>query len=352
MEIGNKIKQLRFKHSLTQEQLAQQLGISAQAISKWENSVSMPDITLLPDIAKIFGISIDELFDITIEQKFCRIENLMDLENDIDAEVFHEYENFLKEQIRNQENKQRALELLAHLYNHRMESYSRLADKYARESIMLAPEKKACQWILTKAEGSDVWDWNISNHSKTIDFYKSVIEHDEKETKTPLPYYYLIDNLIADHRTKEALHYLKIISKLPAHHEFMVPIYEAAIALAEFDEKRADSIIENAMQRFSGDPGFLFEVAQYYAKKCEYDKAIEFYEASYSLEENKKPRYTDALNGISAIYEICGEYHKALETQKRILELLKNEWGFTDEVVIHDVEQEIERINAKIQSNN
>ena len=116
MEIGNKIKQLRFKHSLTQEQLAQQLGISAQAISKWENTVSMPDITLLPDIAKIFGISIDELFDITIEQKFCRIENLMDLENDIDAEVFHEYENFLKEQIRNQENKQRALELLAHLY--------------------------------------------------------------------------------------------------------------------------------------------------------------------------------------------------------------------------------------------
>ena len=175
--ISNNITKLRKEKKLTQFALANELNYSDKAISKWENSVSMPDITLLPDIAKIFGISIDELFDITIEQKFCRIENLMDLENDIDAEVFHEYENFLKEQIRNQENKQRALELLAHLYNHRMESYSRLADKYARESIMLAPEKKACQWILTKAEGSDVWDWNISNHSKTIDFYKSVIEY-------------------------------------------------------------------------------------------------------------------------------------------------------------------------------
>ena len=59
MEIGNKIKQLRYKTSLTQEQLADRLGISAQAVSKWENSVSMPDITFLPDLAEIFGVSID-----------------------------------------------------------------------------------------------------------------------------------------------------------------------------------------------------------------------------------------------------------------------------------------------------
>lgn len=41
MELGNKIKQLRFKAGLTQEQLAEQLGVSAQAVSKWENAVAI-----------------------------------------------------------------------------------------------------------------------------------------------------------------------------------------------------------------------------------------------------------------------------------------------------------------------
>ena len=74
MEIGNKIKQLRYKAGLTQEQLASNLGISAQSVSKWETAVSMPDITLLPLLAREFGMSIDELFDLTVDQKLQRIE--------------------------------------------------------------------------------------------------------------------------------------------------------------------------------------------------------------------------------------------------------------------------------------
>ena len=64
MELGKKIRQLRFKAGLTQEQLGEQLGIGAQSVSKWENGVSMPDITALPLLAEIFGISIDDLFDL------------------------------------------------------------------------------------------------------------------------------------------------------------------------------------------------------------------------------------------------------------------------------------------------
>ena len=45
MEIGKKIRQLRFKAGLTQEQLADKLGIGPQAVSKWENAAAMPDIT-------------------------------------------------------------------------------------------------------------------------------------------------------------------------------------------------------------------------------------------------------------------------------------------------------------------
>lgn len=59
----DKISELRRQSGLTQEQFANKLGITYQAISKWENYLSCPDISLLPKIADIFNISIDKLFN-------------------------------------------------------------------------------------------------------------------------------------------------------------------------------------------------------------------------------------------------------------------------------------------------
>ena len=62
MNIGNNIKQLRQKNNLTQDQVAEKVGVSYQAVSKWENNANTPDIALLPQIANLFGVSIDALF--------------------------------------------------------------------------------------------------------------------------------------------------------------------------------------------------------------------------------------------------------------------------------------------------
>lgn len=61
MNLGKNISELRKKNNLTQEELAGKLGVSPQAVSKWENESSCPDIALLPELASIFGITIDEL---------------------------------------------------------------------------------------------------------------------------------------------------------------------------------------------------------------------------------------------------------------------------------------------------
>ncbi len=61
MNIGKNIASLRKKSGMTQEELAARLNVSAQAVSKWENESSCPDISLLPDIAKIFGVTVDAL---------------------------------------------------------------------------------------------------------------------------------------------------------------------------------------------------------------------------------------------------------------------------------------------------
>ena len=53
MELCDIIKNLRRKSNMTQEQLAEKLGISAQSVSKWENAVAMPDIMMLPRISDL-----------------------------------------------------------------------------------------------------------------------------------------------------------------------------------------------------------------------------------------------------------------------------------------------------------
>lgn len=62
MTIGKNIAELRKNSGMTQEQLADTLGVSSQTISKWENEVTMPDIMLLPVIAGCFDITVDELY--------------------------------------------------------------------------------------------------------------------------------------------------------------------------------------------------------------------------------------------------------------------------------------------------
>ena len=331
MELGEKIKQLRHKSGLTQEQLASHLGVSAQSISKWENSVAMPDIMLLPIIAGEFGVTIDELFDLTTEQKLYRIEKRMETEYELSDDIFKEYEEFLLIQLSENFDRVKILSLLAHLYHHRMETDARKVSKYAREAIMLKPEVKDCQWLLQMAEGERAWDWDADNSASLIDFYKEVIKNDKFEPKTPLPYYYLLDDLIADRRTKEAREYLEILKTIPAHREFLIPVYEANIALAEFDEKKADEIMLCALERFENDGAFVFEYAQYFARKGDFEKAIELFEKSWVLEENKKPRYTDDLYSIALIYQILGEKENAIATYDRILACLRDEWGYSND---------------------
>lgn len=62
MNLNGRIYELRREREWTQEQLAQKLGVSYQAVSKWENAQACPDITLLPAIADLFEVSIDSLF--------------------------------------------------------------------------------------------------------------------------------------------------------------------------------------------------------------------------------------------------------------------------------------------------
>lgn len=99
MYLGKQIRALRARKGVRQEELAGFLGVSAQAVSKWETEASLPDVVLLPRIAVYFGVTIDELFRLPAEERFQRIENALWhenwRENQIDEQTFEHYRVFL-----------------------------------------------------------------------------------------------------------------------------------------------------------------------------------------------------------------------------------------------------------------
>ena len=75
IRLGEKIKSLRKQKNISQEIFANYLGVSFQAVSKWENGNTMPDVAMIPAIASFFGVSTDELFDF----------NLFEMEKQVEA---------------------------------------------------------------------------------------------------------------------------------------------------------------------------------------------------------------------------------------------------------------------------
>ena len=78
MSFGNIIKKLRLDKNITQEQLAEVLSISAQAISRWETNAALPDISLLPVLANFFDVTTDSLLEVDISKREKEIEMLLE----------------------------------------------------------------------------------------------------------------------------------------------------------------------------------------------------------------------------------------------------------------------------------
>lgn len=101
IQMGEKIRALRKNRNLSQETLAQYLGVSFQAVSKWEKGDTFPDVVLIPAIASFFDISTDELFDfnrLETEHKILRLcYAIADYRDDEPERAEKEYRELLKQ---------------------------------------------------------------------------------------------------------------------------------------------------------------------------------------------------------------------------------------------------------------
>lgn len=340
IDIGTKIKALRLSHKMTQEQLGNKLSVSAQAVSKWESGITTPDIELLPEISILFGVSIDELFSMSDENRMDRIENMVESTHFIPEKDFFDSERFLKEKISDGNSKERAVLILAQLYSKRAFEYSELALKTGKEALILNPDEKAAHNVIFDSEKGRYIDYNVSNHVETIDFYKDFIE---KHPQNPRTYLWLMDLLIEDGRTAEAKEYLEKMDSI--EHSFRTELYYGLIAKAECDLPKAFEHWNRMTDEFDewlswSSKGDIF------ARLCRFDEAIECYE--HALDIQPKPRYVDMPEAISFVSEIKGDYKKAVEYRKLAIEICKNEWDIGEGEWIDIHKREIERLLLKM----
>lgn len=320
MNIGKQIRMYRLQKKAKQEELAAYLGVTTQAVSKWETENSVPDIALLPGIATYFGVSIDDLFQISHEEQFERIQNMLWNESRIKRENFDQAAAFLEGVIREEPGNATAYEYLADLYNHRARSDHEKASEYARKVLELNPDSKGGWVAFLEANNGVCGDEWYDNHFEVIAFFDNFLK---KNPKSYPGLYAIIENLLADRRYEDAVPYIKDLQSIKDDHQ--VHMYMGDVAFGRGDRAEALREWNLAVEKSPNAWQAYCSRADRYKKIGLVQEAIADYEKCFAMQT--PPRLTDGLYSLVQVYEGANEYDKAIETYERILKCLKEEQG-------------------------
>ena len=176
MEFGKQFKELRLSRGLTQETVAEKLGVTGQAVSRWERNETLPDISLLPEISAYFGVTIDALFALSDDTRMERIQNMIWDVREFDPAVVETERRFLLEKGMKEPNNPKPYSLLADMENHLAKQCRERAELAAREAIRRDPYCRDAYEELHDAMGGRPADWYVWSHHKLIEYWKSLIK--------------------------------------------------------------------------------------------------------------------------------------------------------------------------------
>ena len=341
MNMGEKIRMHRLRRSMTQERLSQSVGVTAQAVSKWESGQSYPDITLLPELAAVLGVSIDELFESSQEQHLTRIEAMLENEVMLSREDFDYAMNRAQEIARTKHYRGRCLTLMGELSMQRAKGYMNMAAEYVKQALAEEPEKKVNHALLGDAMQGCKRDWCCTNHSELIDYYFEFLQAHPEDT---LGRMYLLDNLIDDGRLEEAERELAALRERRGE-GFYVPMYEGMIAQKRGELEKAEACFDAMTKTYADDWRAWFERADEYAKQGRDREAIEAYKRGDALQE--KPRMTDLQESIAQCCERQKDWAGAIAAYEQIITILREDWALTEGETVAGYEQNIERVKRK-----
>lgn len=331
-KIGASIKQLRTEKGTTQEELAKYIGISYQAISKWENDITTPDILLLPKLAVFFGVTIDDLFSINDTDHFERIDKMLQDEYIISDDNFIYAERYLKGMITENHNNSEAMKRLACLHQHRSNRDLLAMGTYAEQGLSVSPFDMDLHWLLVQTR-----TWR-QEPDRLITFYETFVV---KYQSFSFAIEILIDAYIKNRYFDKAR---KLINQTANFQMFK--LFEGDIELLLGNQKSATAIWDEAASANSADVSILLKVAERYDKIGEYDTAIKYYEMSYNA--CPSPKKLGSLYARAFLLDKRGSIQEAIVMWEKIIEGLNVDYGIIDGETLNWPRREIQKLKVKL----
>lgn len=342
VDIGKNIRALRLGKGVTQEVLAAHLGVTFQAVSKWETGATIPDVLLLPDIAVYFGVTIDALFSLPDEARLARIENMLDDLRALSKEQYEQSESYLQGVLAVNPDNDRASWLLASVYLKQAQTLREKAIEYAKNALSLAPNDKAYNTALVEAMDGAVGDYYVNRRYALIAYYQDLLA---KHPEAARAYLYAFDQLFHDNRLDEAEAVLAAHRAIAPRHVCHL-FYAGDLLYARGDTEAAIKLWRQGETDYDG-PAWLgaISLAERMERLCRYDEALAGYRKASDLAE--KPRYVDPQIAMAQIYEALGRYDDAIRAREEEIAIKQAEWGIVSGEAINAPTREIARLKQR-----
>lgn len=301
IKIGENIKRLRKKHDITQERLAEYLNISHQSVSKWESGDAFPDVTFLPKLANIFGVTLDTLFGVdnkphaeVIEEISRKIE-LLYIGNQL-----KEAEKILRDGL---QQYPRSYELMIQLATVLRNMYK---EKDEKDQSLLKESIAKCNIVLDECNNDElrykarrglaISYCMCGEQEKAIEMAKSIpitddimvymLDGDERIKR------YQLNILTGIEKVTSRITHLSELNRLKGN-------LEDALYYLELAENILDLVFENKDYNGLADKRnqINYSYAKFYAASKQYDKCIEYLkkyllQCKNSTEFIEKTKYT------------------------------------------------------------
>jgi len=276
---SNNLKKLRQQKNLTQEQVAEKLGVSTHTVSRWERNASLPDVTLLPEIARLYCVTIDDLFkesSTAYENYAQRLASVYEVTRD--PEDFIRADTEFKKLLKKGEYSAEDLRQYGILYHFMMQ--------YSKDKAVELFDK-----VFETDPNTEVY-WRTKNQKMLL--YSQIGKSGEN-----------IDL---------ALKSIRKNSSAPEEWRCLIEAYRLA-----GDEQKAYEQFLRAIKRFPDD-SLLYALGGDICRKLgRYDEALLYWDISIEQGDG----YMDAMYSKANYYEEIGEYQKCYDVCLRIVEELK-----------------------------
>ena len=283
------LKRFRIAKNMTQEQAAEVLGVSTQTVSRWECNTTLPDVTILPKIAALYCVTIDDLYkeiSVAYDNYAHRLGSVF--EASLKPDDFLRADMEYKKMLRTGEYTMEDLRLYGILYQHMMHVCIKKAGEIFDQVIRRGPEEDPQAYWATRRQKA-YFLWEIGRNRENIEAFLPLVEAGSNELQE------------------------------------WVCLIQACSFAEDYDA--AWEWVQKAEAKFPESATLHIYTGDLLRSMKRYDEAFHHWKRALEME----PEWCDAAYSMASCYEELGDYAKAYEVYSQIADDLEQR-GFEAEV--------------------